>query len=179
MKRSAQASLAVDLYLGQGERAYRRWREGAPALRRSGALRARPFRLQCHVWRAGCALAAARAEGPTALRARLLREVDADVRSLLRDGQDWTRALARLLQAGCAAVRADAAGAAARLREAIAGFEALGMALHAAAARRRLGALLGGEEGRALLSAADAWMADQEIRAPSRMTDLFAPGFSL
>ena len=51
------------------------------------------------------------------------------------------------------------------------------MGLFAAAARRRLGGLLGGDEGRALIAQADAWMAGQEIRNPARMAACIAPGF--
>ena len=67
--------------------------------------------------------------------------------------------------------------AAARLREAAAGFEAAGMQLCAAAARHRLGALVGGDEGHTLIRESEAWMTDQTIRDPVRMTALFAPGF--
>jgi len=51
------------------------------------------------------------------------------------------------------------------------------MALYAAAARRRLGTLLGGDAGLALREAADRWMASEKIRAPARFTAIFAPGF--
>jgi hypothetical protein len=46
----------------------------------------------------------------------------------------------------------------------------------AAAAQYRRGGLIGGDEGRALASAASAWMQDQKIVNPARMADLLAPG---
>jgi hypothetical protein len=49
------------------------------------------------------------------------------------------------------------------------------MALYAAAARRRLGELLGGAEGAALIEAADDWMAGQGVARPERLTALFVP----
>jgi hypothetical protein len=51
------------------------------------------------------------------------------------------------------------------------------MNLFAAAARRRLGQLLGGNCGQALIAQADAWMAGQGIVNPARMTAMLAPGF--
>jgi hypothetical protein len=51
------------------------------------------------------------------------------------------------------------------------------MRLNAAAARRRLGILIGGDRGRALATEADACMASEQIRNPCRMTAMLAPGF--
>jgi hypothetical protein len=51
------------------------------------------------------------------------------------------------------------------------------MAGHAAAARRRLGRLVGGDEGATLVGAADAWMHAQDVRRPERMTAVLTPGF--
>jgi hypothetical protein len=46
------------------------------------------------------------------------------------------------------------------------------MALLVAAARRRRGEWLGAGRGRALIEAADAWMAEQGIRSPARMAGM-------
>jgi len=51
------------------------------------------------------------------------------------------------------------------------------MFLYAAATRRRLGGLVGGDEGGRLVEQADAWMTEQGIYNPTRMTALYAPGF--
>jgi hypothetical protein len=51
------------------------------------------------------------------------------------------------------------------------------MSAHTAAARRRLGQLVGGDQGRELIEAADAWMTGQGVRNPVRMTRVYAPGF--
>ena len=53
------------------------------------------------------------------------------------------------------------------------------MALCVALARHRLGALLGGDEGRALIMQAEQWMASQGIARPDRVLALFAPGFAV
>ena len=52
------------------------------------------------------------------------------------------------------------------------------MALFDAAAHRRLGELLGGDEGAALARKATSWMEAQGIVNPTRITELLAPGFS-
>lgn len=65
------------------------------------------------------------------------------------------------------------------LEKAIAGFKAAHMALQAAAARRRLGEMVGGDRGRSQVAEADAWMAGQNIRVPPRMAALYAPGLAL
>ena len=57
-------------------------------------------------------------------------------------------------------------------------FNAPDMGLWEWAARRRLGALIGGDEGRDWVARADAWMAGQTIRNPARMTAMLCPGFS-
>ena len=63
------------------------------------------------------------------------------------------------------------------LRDAIGGFEASDMALYAAAARRCLGLVVGGDEGRALVRDADAWMTGEAIKNPAQMTATLAPGW--
>ncbi len=54
----------------------------------------------------------------------------------------------------------------------------LGMSLHAAAARRRLGEHVAGGKGETLIRQADAWMAGQRIRNPARMASMLVPGSS-
>jgi hypothetical protein len=55
--------------------------------------------------------------------------------------------------------------------------DAIEMRLYAAAARRRLGQLLGGDEGRGMIVQADVWMTGQGIKNPARMTAMLVPGF--
>ena len=64
------------------------------------------------------------------------------------------------------------------LAAAVTAAEKTDLLLHAAAARRRLGELLGGEKGAALIAQADEWMAGEGIQNPVRMTEVIAPGFS-
>jgi hypothetical protein len=66
---------------------------------------------------------------------------------------------------------------AARLEEALRGFDAIGMQLHAACARRRLGAPRGGSEGEELIAEADRFMREQAIPRTERFAAMYAPGF--
>ncbi len=59
---------------------------------------------------------------------------------------------------------------------AAAGFEALGMALYAAASRRRRGQLLGPPDGTRFIEDADDWMKGQGIERPERFADVLVPG---
>jgi eukaryotic-like serine/threonine-protein kinase len=88
----------------------------------------------------------------------------------------WGNPLAQLIHAGAAALSGRADDAVTLLSIAEAGFESTDMLLYAAAARRRKGELMAGEEGRTLIAAADAWMAGQHIQNPERLAAMLAPG---
>jgi len=64
------------------------------------------------------------------------------------------------------------------ISQAIEGFAASDMALYAATARRRLGEILGGDRGGALVNQADDWLSKQQIRNPAAVANLMVPGFS-
>jgi serine/threonine protein kinase len=85
--------------------------------------------------------------------------------------------MAALLEAGLAAFADTPEKAARHLETAVAGFERADMAQHAAVARRRLGQLTGGEAGSALIAAADAWLAAEDVVSPARTAAMLAPGF--
>ncbi|MBI4511061.1 MAG: hypothetical protein HY698_15620 [Deltaproteobacteria bacterium] len=74
--------------------------------------------------------------------------------------------------------RGDANAAAGQLAQAAQEFEAAHMALHAVTARRWLGVLAAGDEGKSAASAADAWMQAEGIRDPGRMATLLLPGIT-
>jgi len=84
----------------------------------------------------------------------------------------WSNPLAEMILSGVSATRgANIAHAATK------GFETADMAVHAATARPRHGELLGGDEGKVLIEAADTWRRSEQIKNPQRFTALFAPGF--
>ena len=108
--------------------------------------------------------------------ARLIRAATRSARRLRREKAEWAAALADLLDAGASTLRGDTARAIDRLKRSEALFDHADMALHAAAARRRRGELIGGAEGEQLIEAADAWMRQQHIASPERMVAMLAPG---
>ena len=81
-----------------------------------------------------------------------------------------------LIRAAVAHQTVRAAEALGYLERAEAAFDAAGMTLYAAAARRRRGELLGGA-GRELVAAADAVMAARGVVNPARFAEMYAPGF--
>ena len=164
----------IDLYQGDGEAAWRRVSEEWPAYKTSQLMRIQQVRVEALRMRSCSALAAV-ASG--ADLGSLLRIADGDARRLGREDVAWAQAHARFIQAGVARARGDLGGARANLEDAAGRYAAAGMHLCAAATRRRLGVLLGGDAGRTLVAEADSWMMDQQIRNPQRMADLYAPGF--
>ena len=165
----------IDTYLGKGRAAWMTMKREYPSLKRSRLMRIQLVRMMIHEARARSALSAA-TEGKDA--ASLLRHAERDARRLEREKSCWGRPAAATTRAGIAMVIGNTPRAVSLLRDAIAGFEAVDMALHATTARRRLGQLLGGEEGRSMVQEADRWMASQQILNPDRMTGLYVPGLA-
>ncbi|MBV8677410.1 MAG: protein kinase [Planctomycetaceae bacterium] len=167
-------ALMVELYRGDGLAAWDLLERSWPALSRSMLLRVQFIRISMWSLRGRSALAAA----STAADPRpYLRQAGRDARRLERERLPYAEASAALIRAGLLAARGDLAGAATRLADAADRFDAADMRLCAQAARRRLGLLLGGDEGRDLVTRADAWMAGEKILDPVRMTAVYAPEF--
>lgn len=168
---------SVELYreAGEGERALALVDAQWSALTRSHFLTVSlAARTQCLALRGNALLAGACAV--PARRESLLRRLDRDARALARLGTRAGRAFSLLLHAGAAIVRGDRAGARAHVADAERAFASLDMGLHAAACRRRRGELCGGDDGRALVEAADAVMRLQGILRPARLASMLVPG---
>jgi hypothetical protein len=151
----------TDLYAGEPRQAYARAMREWPAMRRSMLLRVQNARLFMEDLRGRCAVAAGQIEDAERIAARIEAE-----------GMPWSDPMASALRAGIARTRGE--DPIRHLRRALAGFEVSEMALHAAAMRRALGEALGGDEGRAQIEAADAWMHAQGVKNPARMRRTFA-----
>src|SRR5262249_49088982 len=127
-----------------------------------------------HHFRARAALAYALTSGDAAA----LRVATRDAKAIERERMPWSKPMAALLRAGIASLEGDRGAAVAHARGAADGFDGVNMALHAAAARYRLGALVGGEEGRTLVERAETWMRSETVKNFARLTDMLAPGFA-
>ena len=132
-------------------------------------------RLEATHLRARTALALSRRR-PSERKA-LCRAVEQDAGRMRKEHMAWSDPLASLLRAGVAATQGDAGLAELSLREAVKGLESADMALYAAAARWQRGRIIGGDEGKSLVAAAETWMRDQGIVSPARMAAMLAPGF--
>jgi serine/threonine protein kinase len=168
------ARVHIDLYRGDGPAAHKAILDSWAGHSSSLLFRLQRARLDVRLWRARSALASARMMKD---QRPLLAAAERDVRLVERERMPWSDALAELAQAGIAEMRGQADRSVALLTTAATRLAAADMPLAAACARRRLGRLLGGENGREMVEAADAWMAGQRVRNPARMTQLYAPGF--
>jgi len=168
------AQALVDLYTGEAEAAHRRVAADWAALERSQIMRVHALAVICLRARAACAIAAARvAADPEPLLA-LAHRCAARLRRL-NYSPISTSAWPEMIDAAVALVRGDRATALDRIGRAVDRFEEYGSAFYLAIARRRKGELLGGDEGRALVAAADAWMAGEGIVNPARLASAFVP----
>jgi tetratricopeptide (TPR) repeat protein len=175
---SMLAMAQIELYTDDAEVAWKHVKGQYKELRESLLLRTQVLRVDSFYLQARTALAAA-------IYARHSKERDAFYasaeRMATRIGKErmaWGDPLVPLILAPIAAHRGQAERAAALLSQSVEGFEKVDMHLRAMAAQRRLGQTLGGDRGRKLIEAADAWMIEQEIKKPDLMTRMLAPGWA-
>ncbi|WP_437612558.1 AAA family ATPase [Sorangium sp. So ce834] len=162
----------IALYEGDAAAALRFVLAATPPLLGSGMVAIPLVRGELYYLRALASLAAAARGGARAVALRALALADA--RALDRRDVFWGPPVAAMIRASVAAQRGRAAEAAGRMRGAEAALDRLGAALLAAAARRARGLWLGGDEGRALVAAADAWMEARGVRRPARFAATLA-----
>ena len=156
----------TDLYAGDGAGAWKRVRETWKPLKKSLLLMIQLTRIEAvHLY------------GRAALAAGALDEAARAAKKLAREKMAWSTPLASLLAAGVARTRGDDARTRTLLDDAARGFDAADMALWAAVARLRLGQLVGGDEGAALVAAAESVLRAQSVANPGRVAATLAPGF--
>ena len=172
------AALDLDVYAGEPRRGLDRLRATAKAMRRSLLLRVESVRLLTLDQRGRCAVAVA-ASSPAALPRDLVASAEADAAAIRRVDSPWARALALTLRSCVHALRGDRSATIAELARADDALTATDMFLRAAAVRRRLGQLAGGDEGAARVAEAEAAMEKLGVRNNEAMTRLYAPGVEL
>ena len=173
---SMMALAQIELYTGDAEVAWKHVDSQWRALEGSLLLRLQILRVEATHLRARTALASAvYREGKQC--GWLLRIAEQMADRINSEKMSWADPFAALVKAAVASARFDNAKAAALLTEASEGFALGDMGLYAAASRRRLGQVLGGERGRELITTADQWMTSQRIMKPGLMTRMLAPGW--
>jgi len=166
----------IDLYLGQGRRALERVNAAWPALRRSFLFTAPSIGGEASHLRGRTLLAAAVESGHGPVRDKLVKLARREARWLSRQSIGWSTSLGLLISAGAEALSGDRQAAVALLGQAITEHDAGEARLYAAAARLKLGALLG-EDGADLITAGKAFMEEQSVTDPDRLCAVLLPGF--
>ncbi len=164
--------VSLHLYRGEGERALAAVDPRWAWFRRSLMDRAQVNNGMALHLRGMAALTVFRTTGAGAARAT----VRYCAKRLSALALPFAAAMRATLDAGLALHTRDLDGAAQHLRAAVTGFDDNDMAMHAAAARRRLGELLGCDEGKALLAQGDAGMRAQRVRNIDAITEMLCAG---
>jgi serine/threonine protein kinase len=165
----------VDLYAGDGPRAWDRLARDATALRRSHLLSVQLIRVFTLFARGRSALASLDVLGGPERAARL-EQARRSQREIERVGLPWTAALSAILAACIAQASGDGAAVDGLLARAVDLSETADMALHAAAARHQRGLLRGSEAGKALVQDAEKAMASMGVRVAARYANALLPG---
>jgi serine/threonine protein kinase len=168
------ARIQTELYRGRAQPAWQLIAEHWPAVKRSLLLRTQWVRIEAAYVRARCALLMAASGRDVGSFLSVARH---EAGRIEREKMPWSDPLALLLHAAVAYIEGNTVLAEGRLARAAEGFDLAGMGFYGAVARRRRGALLGGDRGRELVRQADNWMTAQGIVNASRITRLIAPGF--
>ena len=172
------ARVHIELYRGRGRDALKLVEERWRAFSRAHLLRIQTIRIGLFHHRARLAVAAISAKEVVGAEADALAEgALRDARRVVREGLRWSTPLARLVEAAVYARRGDRTRALSLLVLACDDFDASDMALWSAAAKRRRGEILGGDEGRALVDEADATFRAQAVKVPAKYAAMLAPGF--
>lgn len=172
------ARVQIDLYQRDGAAAWGHMERAWPGLVAAHQFRVEMIHVEMLLLRARAALALLSEVGVRSVAARKpLAALAEDLRTLERSNNRWAPGVGRLHRASLVSLQGRPEEAARLLREAAEVSDRAGGALYASSARRRLGELLGGPEGEALVAAADAHFASEGVRRPDRMIHMLAPGF--
>jgi hypothetical protein len=171
----AYSRVAIDLYAGDGVAAWRQVEEQRAVLFHPALERISLGRLGRTELTARAALAAAAAIREPHERRRVLAAAEGLGRRLEAERLPAPAAVARLVRSRVLELRGDVDAALVELQGAEAALEAQSFALHATAARRRRGTLLGGDDGQRLVEQADVWFREQTVVHLERFARFWAP----
>jgi hypothetical protein len=169
------AGVAVDLYVGDPRSAVARIEGDWPELEAGLFLRMELPAMELRWTRARAALALA-AQESSKTRRRRLDQVRKLAGAVERATVPAARPHAALLMAGLAATEGRTAEVIPRVRTALDGYTKAGMAIHREVARWSLGRLVGGAEGRALITTAEDWMEVEGVPEMPPLVRALAPG---
>jgi tRNA A-37 threonylcarbamoyl transferase component Bud32 len=169
------ARTQLDLYRGKTQGLLDRIDGDWPRLTRSLLMRIQYFKLRALHMRAR-ALLACSGRGAALVPERVAR-AERDAQVILRAAAPWAAPLAHLVLAAAARQRGDDDTSRVLARRAVHGLDAAGMILSAGAARVRLGAIEGGDGGRALVVAGTSALRAAGVVDDVRMARMLAPGF--
>jgi hypothetical protein len=165
------------LYAGEGEDAWQRLARDEARLAQSSLNGIQLIRAWTLFARARSAVASlATLDASSSQRRTRLQHARRAHRHLERESMPWTDALAALARAAIARAAGDDGTAEHALRRAASLADSAEMPLHAAAARHRLGLLLDGEAGRAMVASAEDALRTRGVRAPARYAQMLVPG---
>ena len=165
----------IDLYLERWASAWRRFDERWPQMKASFLLRVPLIKVEALHLGGRSALAAAMGSRDVALIAR----AEGEAVELEKSKLQWAAPFAASIRAGVASMRGANDAAADALARAVRGFEKMEMHLYAKAAMHRHGTLLGGDEGRAIVRAAEEWMRGEGVKNVERLVSVLMPGFGV
>lgn len=168
------ARMHIDLYRGDAASALERVEANWEALWNSMLTRVQHPRMFGYYLRIRASAAYAwDVEGPE--QRRLLSVVDKFSKKLGAESATWGGPAAQSVLASAEALRGNDERARDLLASAIEGFARVDMPVHAAAVRRRLGELTGGDEGAQLVHESNREMREHCVVDPEKLTAIYAP----
>ncbi len=184
------AQTYLEQYRGRSVAAWEHMLTQWPSLSGSFVLMVEIVRIYMHHLRAASAIAAAcelRASGnPTAKipgggRSWSIADLEAEAtrwaKKLERERAAYARPMAALIRAALAVSAGQTSAACDHLKFATTEFQQLNASMYSASAQYQLGCLLGGDIGQQQRAQAEQLMRSQNVLRPSRIANLFAPGF--
>jgi hypothetical protein len=165
----------IELYAGRVGAAQAKLARWWPALVDSFFLRAESARSESFYLRGRVRLLAA-SEDSGSDRLRALNEAERDALRIEKDKVPAADGTAALLRAAAAALRGQREEAMRLFTVAEARLAGSDMLMHATAARRARGRLLGGDHGASLVAEADSWMREQGVVRPDCVARMLCPG---